>query len=76
MESLLGRYIGALRSVDHIDDSRCRATKRDRGVKKAGALQAVPDWIAQMTPEDRALAERVHAKVVVFFQDAGEFSSR
>jgi uncharacterized protein YdhG (YjbR/CyaY superfamily) len=69
--------------------------------KQADGLQAVLDRIAEMTPEDRALAERVHVtvtttapelspktwygmpsyanadgKVVVFFQDAGKFSSR
>jgi uncharacterized protein YdhG (YjbR/CyaY superfamily) len=72
-----------------------------RGAKKADALQAVLDAIASMKPDDRALAERVHAavtstapglspktwygmpayanedgKVVVFFKDAGKFSSR
>ncbi|MGK5444641.1 iron chaperone [Micromonospora sp. URMC 105] len=34
-----------------------------KGAKKADDLQAVLDRIAQMTPEDRALAERVHATV-------------
>jgi uncharacterized protein YdhG (YjbR/CyaY superfamily) len=33
------------------------------GAKKADALQAVLDSIAAMAPEDRALAERVHATV-------------
>jgi uncharacterized protein YdhG (YjbR/CyaY superfamily) len=72
-----------------------------KGAKKAEGLQAVLDRIEQMAPEDRALAERVHAtvtatapeltpktwygmpsyvnadgKVVIFFQDAGKFSSR
>ncbi len=72
-----------------------------KGAKKADGLRAVLDRIAEMAPEDRALAERVHAivtenapelspktwygmpayanadgKVVVFFQDAGKFSSR
>jgi uncharacterized protein YdhG (YjbR/CyaY superfamily) len=72
-----------------------------RGAKTADALQAVLDAIASMKPDDRALAERVHAavtstapglspktwygmpayanedgKVVVFFKDAGKFSSR
>ena len=32
-----------------------------KGVKKADGLQAVLDAIAKMTPEDRVLAERVHA---------------
>jgi uncharacterized protein YdhG (YjbR/CyaY superfamily) len=34
-----------------------------KGVKKADELQAVLDAIAKMTPEDRAVAERVHATV-------------
>src|SRR3954470_5186032 len=34
-----------------------------RGAKKADGLQAVLDRIAQMAPDDRALAERVHATV-------------
>ena len=33
------------------------------GAKKADGLQAVLDSIAQMAPEDRALAERVHVTV-------------
>jgi uncharacterized protein YdhG (YjbR/CyaY superfamily) len=34
-----------------------------KGAKKADGLQAVIDRIAQMAPEDRALAERVHVTV-------------
>jgi uncharacterized protein YdhG (YjbR/CyaY superfamily) len=34
-----------------------------QGAKKADGLQAVLDSIAQMEPEDRALAERVHMTV-------------
>jgi uncharacterized protein YdhG (YjbR/CyaY superfamily) len=34
-----------------------------KGAKKADDLQAVLDSIAQMAPQDRALAERVHATV-------------
>src|ERR687884_786267 len=34
-----------------------------KGAKKAEGLQAVLDSIAQMAPEDRALAERVHVTV-------------
>jgi uncharacterized protein YdhG (YjbR/CyaY superfamily) len=34
-----------------------------KGAKKADDLHAVLDRIAQMAPEDRALAERVHATV-------------
>lgn len=34
-----------------------------QGAKKADGLQAVLDSIAKMTPDDRALAERVHVTV-------------
>ena len=34
-----------------------------KGAKKVDGLQAVLDRIASMTPEDRALAERVHVTV-------------
>ena len=34
-----------------------------KGAKKADGLQAVLDAIAKMTPQDRALAERVHTAV-------------
>lgn len=34
-----------------------------KGAKKADGLQAVLDAIAQMTPDDRTLAERVHMTV-------------
>src|SRR3954462_475969 len=34
-----------------------------KGAKKADGLQAVLDRISQLAPEDRALAERVHATV-------------
>jgi uncharacterized protein YdhG (YjbR/CyaY superfamily) len=34
-----------------------------KGAKKADELQGVLDSIAQMAPQDRALAERVHATV-------------
>ncbi|MEU5904487.1 hypothetical protein [Micromonospora sp. NPDC047527] len=34
-----------------------------KGAKKADGLQAVLDRIAQMEPQDRALAERVHVAV-------------
>ena len=34
-----------------------------KGAKKADGLQALLDSIAQMDPEDRALAERVHVTV-------------
>src|SRR6478672_10823305 len=34
-----------------------------KGAKRADGLQAVLDKIAEMAPEDRALAERVHVTV-------------
>jgi uncharacterized protein YdhG (YjbR/CyaY superfamily) len=34
-----------------------------KGAKKADELQAALDSMAKMTPEDRAIAERVHATV-------------
>ena len=34
-----------------------------KGAKKADGLQAVLDRIAQMAPEDREIAERVHVAV-------------
>jgi uncharacterized protein YdhG (YjbR/CyaY superfamily) len=36
-----------------------------QGARKADGLQAVLDRIAEMAPEDRALAERVHVTVTV-----------
>src|ERR1700733_3108367 len=40
-----------------------------KGAKKADELQAVLDSIAKMTPEDRAVAERVHATVTAAAPD-------
>jgi uncharacterized protein YdhG (YjbR/CyaY superfamily) len=40
-----------------------------KGVKKADGLQAVLDRIAEMAPEDRALAERVHVTVTATAPD-------
>ncbi|HEY5114650.1 MAG TPA: hypothetical protein VIJ00_03900 [Nakamurella sp.] len=40
-----------------------------QGTKKADGLQAVLDSIASMTPEDRALAERVHVTVTATAPD-------
>jgi uncharacterized protein YdhG (YjbR/CyaY superfamily) len=39
------------------------------GAKKADGLQAVLDRIAEMAPEDRALAERVHVTVTAAAPD-------
>lgn len=40
-----------------------------KGAKKADGLQAVLDRIAQMSPDDRALAERVHMAVTATAPD-------
>ena len=40
-----------------------------KGAKKADGLQAVLDEIAEMAPEDRALAERVHVTVTATAPD-------
>ena len=40
-----------------------------QGVKKADGLQAVLDRIAEMAPQDRVLAERVHATVTAAAPD-------
>jgi uncharacterized protein YdhG (YjbR/CyaY superfamily) len=44
-----------------------------KGAKKADGLQAVLDRIAEMAPEDRALAERVHMTVTA---NAPELSAK
>ena len=40
-----------------------------KGAKKADALQGLLDKIAEMAPEDRVLAERVHATVTAHAPD-------
>jgi len=40
-----------------------------KGAKKADGLQAVLDRMAEMAPEDRALAERVHVTVTAVAPD-------
>ncbi len=45
---------------ERADELRAEGKK---GAKQADGLQAVLDRIAQMAPEDRALAERVHVAV-------------
>ena len=40
-----------------------------KGVKKADGLQAVLDKIAEMAPDDRALAERVHMTMTTVAPD-------
>jgi uncharacterized protein YdhG (YjbR/CyaY superfamily) len=44
-----------------------------KGVKKADELQAALDAIAKMTPEDRVIAERVHATIT---ENAPELSAK
>ncbi len=46
-----------------------RAAELRAEAKKADGLQAVLDTIAQMAPEDRALAERVHMTVAATAPD-------
>jgi uncharacterized protein YdhG (YjbR/CyaY superfamily) len=45
---------------ERADELRAEGKK---GAKKADGLQAILDRIAEMAPEDRALAERVHVTV-------------
>ena len=46
-----------------------RRAEGRKGAKKAEGLQAVLDRIAEMAPDDRALAERVHATVTATAPD-------
>jgi uncharacterized protein YdhG (YjbR/CyaY superfamily) len=50
----------------HADELRAEGKT---GAKKADGLQALLDSIAQMAPEDRALAERVHVTVTATAPD-------
>jgi Domain of unknown function (DU1801). len=50
-------------SPEERDAMKARAAELRTEGKKADGLQAVLDSIATMTPEDRALAERVHVTV-------------
>jgi uncharacterized protein YdhG (YjbR/CyaY superfamily) len=45
---------------ERADELRAEGKK---GAKQADGLQAIPDRIAEMAPEDRVLAERVHVTV-------------
>jgi uncharacterized protein YdhG (YjbR/CyaY superfamily) len=58
-----GGFSAAERKAMRQRAAELRAEGR-KGAKKADALQAVLDRIASMAPEDRALAERVHATVL------------
>ena len=57
-----GGFTAAERAAMKLRAEELRAEGKS-GAKKADGLQAVLDSIAKMTPEDRALAERVHATV-------------
>ena len=60
-------------SPEERDAMKARAaelrTEGKKGAKKADGLQAVLDSVATMTPEDRALAERVHVTVTATAPD-------
>jgi len=57
-----GGFSAAERAAMQARAAELRAEGK-KGAKKADELQAVLDSIAKMTPEDRAVAERVHATV-------------
>ena len=57
-----GGFSAAERAAMKKRASELRAEGK-KGVKKADGLQAVLDSIAEMAPQDRALAERVHVTV-------------
>lgn len=60
-------------SPEERDAMKARAaelrTEGKKGTKKAEGLQAVLDSIATMTPQDRALAERVHVTITATAPD-------
>ena len=56
-------------SPEERDAMKARAAELRTEGKKADGLQAVLDSIATMTPEDRALAERVHVTVTATAPD-------
>jgi uncharacterized protein YdhG (YjbR/CyaY superfamily) len=57
-----GRFSAEERAAMQERAAELRAEGK-KGAKKADGLQAVLDRIAEMAPEDRALAERVHVTV-------------
>lgn len=61
-ETPSGGFSAAERAAMKERAAELRAEGR-KGAKKADGLQAVLDKIAQMSPADRALAERVHMAV-------------
>ena len=62
METESGGFSAEERAAMKERAAELRAEGR-KGAKKADALQAALDAIAAMAPDDRALAERVHATV-------------
>ncbi len=61
-EAERGGFTAAERAAMKVHAAELRAEGK-AGAKRAHGLQAVLDSIAKMTPEDRVLAERVHATV-------------
>src|SRR3981081_3032903 len=57
-----GGFPAAERAATKASAAELRA-EGTKGARKADGLQAVLDKIAEMAPEDRALAERVHVTV-------------
>jgi uncharacterized protein YdhG (YjbR/CyaY superfamily) len=62
IESVSGGFSAEERAAMKARAAELRAEGKS-GAKKADGLQAVLDSIAKMSPEDRALAERVHVTV-------------
>jgi len=63
-----GGFTAAERAAMKAHAAELRAEGK-KGAKKADGLQAVLDRIAEMAPEDRALAERVHMTVTATAPD-------
>src|SRR4051795_1030827 len=68
MESESGGFSPEERAAMRARAAELRAEGKS-GAKKADGLQALLDSIAKMTPEDRALAERVHVTVTAAAPD-------
>ncbi len=63
-----GGFTAAERAAMKTRAAELRAEGK-QGAKKADGLQALLDSIAKMTPEDRVVAERVHATVTAAAPD-------
>ena len=68
IETASGGFSAEERAAMRARAAELRAEGKN-GAKKADGLQAVLDAIAKMTPEDRALAERVHVTVTATAPD-------